>query len=96
MIYLILLWSLLDLTITIHFMGHKNFCELNPIARFMISKGLENLIFYKIMATTLVCLAYCHFVNVEKKFKHIFHVSFFVVIGIWIYFWLKFLFIIWG
>jgi hypothetical protein len=93
MVYLILLWSLLDLTLTICFLNHKNFYELNPIARFLISKGVEDLIFYKIMVTLLVCLAYCHFKNVIK-IRNTFICSFVVVVGIWFYFWLKFLLII--
>lgn len=95
-IRLIVIWAFTDLMLTLYFIDHPGFCEANPIARFIISKGIDYLIFYKVMATTFVCLAYCHFAGVEKKFKHIFVGSFIVVIGVWFYFWLKFFFIIWS
>jgi hypothetical protein len=96
MIYLIVFWSLLDLILTLLFVNHPGFWEINPLARFLISKRLENLIFFKIIATAMVCLTYAHFLDVKKEYKKPLIIAFSFVVIVWGFYWVNFLMILLG
>lgn len=95
-IILICVWSFIDLFLTCLFCNNDKFFELNPIARFLISKGLENLIFFKIIATAMVCLMYAHFLDVKKEYKRSLIIAFLFVVVVWGFYWVNFLITIWG
>lgn len=90
-IYLIMVWAFADLTLTLCFINHPGFYEINPLARFLISKGLENLIFFKIIATAMVCLMYAHFLEYKKPLV----IAFLFVVAIWGFYWTNFLITLW-
>jgi len=95
-IHLIIIWAFADLILTLCFVNHPGFYEINPIARFLISKGLENLIFFKIIATAMVCLMYAHFLDVKKEYKRSLIIAFLFVVVVWGFYWVNFLITIWG
>ena len=88
---LIIIWAFADLMLTLCFVNHPGFYEINPLARFLISKGLENLIFFKIIATAMVCLMYAHFLDVKKEYKKSLIIAFLFVVVVWGFYWTNFL-----
>lgn len=90
-IILLYVWSTIDLMLTITFYNHNGFYEINPIARYIMSNGINCLCWFKLFFTLLICGIYYYFFYIRKQFETTLRLSFYFIFIVWTYYWTTFL-----
>jgi len=97
LIFLIILWSMIDLLVTITYSNHPAFYEINPIMRYFLDSNIYDMILIKIFITIMSVYIIAKFLpKTRKPYIYIIKYGFCGLVYIWLYYWVCFLIAIKG